>query len=317
MKSSLSRRQFLTTLGLSAVTAPVFPMITNSFRVDTAPASRKVHIFSKHLQWLDYNAMATFVAECGFDGADITVRPGGHVEPTRVQEDLPRVVEAMKKSGKEVTMITTAILSADEAEAEPVIRTAAGLGIQLYRLGWYPYDTKQSIAENLKSIEGKLRKLASLSENYKIKGCYQNHSGNSFGSPVWDLARVLHAINSPWVGCQYDVRHAVVEGANSWSLGFDYIKPYINSLDVKDFQWAIQNGKWTAENVPLGNGAVDFNEYFRKIGSIPATVPVSLHMEYPLGGAENGSRTITVSRDEVRAAMMRDLKFIRERVSVG
>jgi sugar phosphate isomerase/epimerase len=314
VKSPVSRRQFFSTLGFSFAAAPLLSLDRNLFPEVPARPARKIHIFSKHLQWLDYEPMAAFVSECGFDGADITVRIGGHVEPHRVKDDLPRAVEAMKKAGKQVEMITTSILSADEPNTEAIIRTAGSLGIQLYRMGWYPYDTAKSISENLRTIEESFRALIALNEKYKIRGSYQNHSGNSFGSPVWDLARLLHALDSPWIGCQYDIRHATVEGANSWTLGFEYVKPYINSVDVKDFRWKTENGKWVPENVPLGQGAIDFDEYARRMRSVPASIPICLHMEYPLGGAENGSREITMSRDEIKSAMVRDLKFIRERM---
>jgi hypothetical protein len=51
-------------------------------------------VFSKCLQWLDYPGMAGITAEAGFDGVDLTVRAGGHVLPERVEEDLPKAVEA-------------------------------------------------------------------------------------------------------------------------------------------------------------------------------------------------------------------------------
>src|SRR4030042_5508361 len=54
------------------------------------PEAFKISIFSKHLQWLYYKKMAHVVNEIGFDGADLTVRPGGHVVPDRGEEDLPK-----------------------------------------------------------------------------------------------------------------------------------------------------------------------------------------------------------------------------------
>jgi len=38
--------------------------------------------------------------------------------------------------------------------------------------------------------------------------------------------------------------------------------------------------------------------------------PLQLHFEYPLGGAEEGKSNVT-NRDEVYAAMSRDLKRLR------
>src|SRR5215510_2793905 len=135
----MKRREFvqkgmLSTLLLASANARSFSS------VKSADDKRKIYIFSKHLHWLDYQPMADFVADCGFDGADVTVRKDGHVEPERVQDVLPRVVEALKKNGKEVRMITTGILKPDEPATENIIKTAAGRGVRLYRVGWYDYN---------------------------------------------------------------------------------------------------------------------------------------------------------------------------------
>ena len=112
-------------------------------------------------------------------------------------------------------------------------------------------------------IHGKLEKLAKLNEKYSISGEYQNHSGDYgsgiyFGAPIWDLAAALKRINSPFLGSQYDIYHATVEGANTWPVGLKLISPYIRSIDIKDFYWSKKDGKWISETVPLGEGMVDF-----------------------------------------------------------
>lgn len=69
----------------------------------------KICIFSKQLQWMDYQEMAAAVADMGYDGINITVRTGGHVSPERVAEDLPKAVEAANKAGIKVLLISTEI----------------------------------------------------------------------------------------------------------------------------------------------------------------------------------------------------------------
>ena len=39
--------------------------------------------------------------------------------------------------------------------------------------------------------------------------------------------------------------------------------------------------------------------------------PLQVHYEYPLGGANNGERTLTLPREEVFAAMKKDLSRVR------
>src|SRR6185437_11041776 len=56
------------------------------FRASASVAKRslKVAAFSKHLQFLEGPELAQTAAGLGFDGIDITVRAGGHIEPAEV-----------------------------------------------------------------------------------------------------------------------------------------------------------------------------------------------------------------------------------------
>jgi L-ribulose-5-phosphate 3-epimerase len=271
----------------------------------------KISIFSKHLHWLNYSEMAKVASEMGFDGVDLTVRPEGHVLPEHVEEDLPKAVAAIKNAGLNVYMITTAIKSADDPTTERILKTASLLGIRHYRMGYFSYEEKLTIEENLKTIKGQLNKLALLNKKYSIHGEYQNHSGMYFGAPIWDLHSVLHQINSPWIGSQYDVCHATVEGANTWPIGFKLVKPFIKSIPIKDFQWMNRQGEWQVEYVPLGEGMVNFKEYFKLMKQYNINVPISIHYEYPLGGAEHGAKTITINKNDVIAAMRKDLVTVK------
>lgn len=272
----------------------------------------KISIFSKNLHWLDYRAMADVVAELGFDGVDLTVRPDGHVSPEKVVEDLPRAVEALKKRGVNVYMITTAINKADDPFTEPILKTAGSLGIPYYRMGWITYNEKVSLEENLKELQGRLSKLAALNTKYNIHGGYQNHSGANFGSPVWDLWMILKDLDPRWIGSQYDLLHATVEGANSWPLGFKLLRSHVKTIDIKDFRWAKTNGKWSPEKTPLGEGMVDFKKFFSLVKEYNIAVPLSIHYEYPLGGAENGAKVLAMKKEEVLAAMKKDLQTLRK-----
>src|SRR5882762_10410622 len=192
-----SRRDFiaktaLATTGISAAlnslaNADHRNATSESARMTEAPGAFTINIFSKHLHWLDYSAMASAVAGMGFEGIDLTVRPEGHVLPERVSEDLPKAVEIIRKAGLNVYMITTAIASADDPFAESILKTASSLGIAYYRTGWISYDDKMSMVDNLKRIQNQLMQLTALNKKHAIRGQYQNHSGANFGSSIWDL----------------------------------------------------------------------------------------------------------------------------------
>ncbi len=288
-----------------------------SFAGSAVTDAFKICIFSKHLQWLDYQGMAKALADMGFDGADLTVRPGGHVLPENVEKDLPKAVETLEKQGKKVYMITTSVIDADDPVSEKVLKTASSLGIKHYRTGYLYYNDKKPVKDDVAVFQNKLTKLAALNEKYSISGEYQNHSGNYgqgvyFGAPVWDLAAALEKINSPWLGSQYDVYHATVEGANAWTVGLRLISRFIKSADIKDFSWMPQDVKTRSVTVPLGEGMVDFKTFFTLLKEYKVNVPLSMHFEYPLGGSEDGDRELTMKKEDVLAAMKKDLDTLKK-----
>jgi hypothetical protein len=60
---------------------------------------------------------------------------------------------------------------------------------------------------------------------------------------------------------------------------------------------------------------VHFPEFFGMLAETPFAGPVQIHYEYPLGGASNGARTLTMPRAEVLAAMKKDLGMIRSHMA--
>ncbi len=270
----------------------------------------RVYVFSKHLQFLNYRDMSEATADLGFDGLDLTVRPGGHVEPARAEEDLPKAVEAMSAHGLDPKMFVSRITNVDDKDGIQSLKTAARLGFGYYRTGYYKPDKDGGLRENLTRSVAEFRKLAAFNKKKGLHGAYQNHSGQSIGSYVTDIVEMLEGLDSRWAGCHYDIRHATVEGGTAWPLGLRYLKSHIKTVPIKDFRWIKSDRKWKVENVPLGQGMVDFDRYFKLLRSYDIRPLVSLHLEYDLGGADHGHREITIPQKEVFAAMKRDLTLL-------
>ena len=271
-----------------------------------------VFLFSKHLQFLNYADMAEVTAEHGFEGLDLTVRPTGHVEPERAQDDLPRAAEAMKSNGLKLDMLVSRVTNVDDTVGIQSLKTASALGFKSYRMGYYKPDASGTLRENLSRIRSHMTELAAFNKKYGLHGAYQNHAGQHMGSFVTDLADLLDGLDPRWSGSQYDIRHATVDAGASWPLGLRYLKDHIKTIAIKDFIWAQVGGQWKVINVPLGEGMVDFDRFFKLLRSYGIRPSVSLHLEYDLGGADKGSRTLTIPKRDVYAAMKRDLKRFHE-----
>lgn len=274
---------------------------------------RPVHAFTKVLQFMSYPEMAELLASVGFAGADLTVREGGQVLPQNVEKDLPAAVKALRQAGVDSHMITTNVIDAGEKYTRPILKTMAGLGIRFYRTGYLDYDPSKSIPQNLDSHKRMFEKLEKVNREYGVHGGYQNHSGRRVGGPVWDLHTLLKDRDPEYLGVQYDIRHATVEGAVSWPLGLKLLGPWIRTLDIKDFIWEKDGQEqWKIKNVPLGEGMVNFREFFSIYKSFNIEAPVSIHYEYDLGGAEHGNLNPSMDAKEIAVRLKKDLDYLDE-----
>ena len=144
-------------------------------------ASRwKVIAFSKPFTTLSFDDTADLVADVGWDGIECPVRKASsHIQPDRVEDDLPKMVEALKKRGREVSLITRPTSTASIAGGA---RPADG------RQGGHPqvpsgairYAADRSIPDQLEDIKVRLRDLAQLNKTVGIQGGIQNHSGQDY-----------------------------------------------------------------------------------------------------------------------------------------
>ena len=307
-----TRRTFLKNTSLTALASPILTSPFNIFSGIRNHDELEVHLFSKHLQFLDIKSAAQKAAEIGFKGLDLTVRPKGHVLPENVLKDLPMAIRDIKASGITCDLMTTAVADVENTADVNVVETAAKLGVKYYRCDWFKYKEALSLEESLDYYTDKVRALGDLNEENNIIGCYQNHSGLKVGASVWEVKKILDTVNPQFFGAQYDIRHAVAEGGRSWSNGVKLLKDHIKTIVLKDFVWGKVEGKWKIVNVPIGEGMVDFDAYFKLLKSLELKPPVSLHLEYPLGGAEKGKSEITVDQAVVFDAMKQDLSRVQE-----
>ena len=307
----MKRRVFIQQTSGAALFASIAP--TSSLLGCHSVVSGKtkhICIFSKHLQWLGYRDMAVLASEMGFTGIDLTVRNRGHVLPENVRRDLPLAVEQIRSTGLDVPMITTGITDPDDPVTQDILEAAGKLGIKLYRPGWYRYVKGIKVGEQLDHAKKQLGKLQHMNEANNIAASYQNHSGNFIGSSGWDLLKIIDNLDPKWIGVQFDIRHAMVEGPESWPFILELLAPYINSLDIKDYTWEHKK-EFRVKNVPLGKGLVQFDDFLQKLGDLQIHADFSIHCEYPLGGAEHGKSELTITKEAFVEQVGSDLNYFK------
>lgn len=307
----ISRRSFTNTL-LTAGAALPFTGISNPVIGSMQPAPLKLNLFSKGMEWMDYDAFTDTVVASGYNGIDLTVREGGHVLPENVERDLPKLVEMAHKKQLEVPMMVSSITSADDPLTERVLKTASQLGIRHYRMGYFRYDSKQNIPDYLEECTRKLQRLAEINQKYGIQAGSQNHHGAYIGAPVLDLWQLIKPVDTRYVSLQYDTAHAQVEGVFSWPLTLRIIKDRIGSLALKDYQWELVDRKLRVSPVPIGEGSVNFNTYFQLLRTETILAPFTLHVEYPMLTEADKKLSISEKMKKIVPILKRDADKIRE-----
>jgi sugar phosphate isomerase/epimerase len=270
-------------------------------------------VFSKHLAGPPLAEVARRLRAMDISAIDLTVRPGGHVEPAQVEEALPQAAEILAREGVRIGQLTTNITDAHEKKTEPILRTAAKLGIGFYKLGYYSYGGFGTLRQQREEIAAKMVDLAALNQEIGIQAGYHNHSHNFVGASLWDIDYVLKEVPPSAIGLYFDPAHATIEGGSKgWELGMDLLKERIVMLAVKDFEWVENKGyaggrRFKVQFCPMDIGTVRWPEVLAHLHALDYTGPISLHSEY------QGSHSWRdLSTDEVFAQTEVDATLFRQ-----
>jgi sugar phosphate isomerase/epimerase len=279
----------------AAVALAAAPSVIAATSDPGASSKNRYCAFVKYLGELKYDELAERIAELGFGGVEVTFRTkDGYVKPKDSVKEVPRLKKALEKQGLGITIATTDFLSADQEYVEDTLRALVDSDVQRYRVGFYRYDLKQPIVDQITAIKPKLASLAELNRKLGISGMYQNHSGaDMFGATIWDLYYLLRDHPPEELCCVYDLRHATVEAGEAWPMLYQVMKPHITAYSVKDFKWGSRR---KSVHVPLGQGMVD-PEFYKALAKSDYTGPISVHVEYVKESAGADAQLAAIKRD--------------------
>lgn len=278
----INRRHFLTRT--AAVTAAAALGTRASLGRQPAPqAGWPIAIFEKVFEGLDYDELADAIAKIGADGVEATIRPGGHIEPERAAEEVPKMAAAMQQRGKRIIIAATGVANVDQPHTRPLLSTLKEAGITHYRMAHYQFEYDQPLKPQLANFSAMVRELAALNQELGIQGLYQNHSGGNqrrgyVGALGWDAAVMLDGVNPDALGLAFDTRHLCKDTGSSWRTAVAVCKPHIRSIYVKDGIWYGPRGD-QYKDVPLDTGFVN-DEVFDTIRAGLAPMPLCIHMEH-------------------------------------
>lgn len=238
-------------------------------------------LFTKHLKTvggLDLDEAVARATGWGFDGLDLTVREGGYVDPDAVETELPAALELCVEHSLSVPMITTRITEVDE-RARRVFEAADEVGVEVLKLGYWPYDGLGSLDDCASAMAEDLAALDSFSADYDVTPAVHVHAGGMVSASGVLLAALLADLER--VAAYPDLGHLSREGGEAgWRIALERLAPLAAVVGCKSYGWTRGEGGWTRDPVPLGDGLVDWAAALSHLADAGFSGPLSLHAEY-------------------------------------
>jgi sugar phosphate isomerase/epimerase len=264
-----------------------------------------VCLYSKQLAKVEYDNLGKVLRDLGFDGADLSVEPGGHVLPENAQADLVRAVLAVTDVGLDVPVFTTSITSPGDPNIRLILGIGNFLGVPIFRPGVWRYNGATGIEARLVQAQNEIAGLTALGRSAAMAMGLRNVAGDNVGSAVWDTNLTIRSLDPQWVGYDFDPGSAAAAGGvDGWWLAMRLALPRLKMVTLNDFTWTKDaGGAWKATPCPLGEGMVDWPKFFAALARARFTGPLSIEVAYrPAKEIE---------------AIGRDLEFVRKQVAAA
>jgi L-ribulose-5-phosphate 3-epimerase len=260
--------------------------------------------YSQNLARVPYPQLGDIAAQIGYEGVDLTVMIGGHVDPRITNVDLVRAFEAVRGAGLEVPMISTNITSTADPTCYAVLYLTGHSQVPLFRLGYWPYGVNP-IEPRLAQVRQELQQILALAQRCEIAAMIPNRAGGFVGQAVWDAQEVIAGIDPRMVGYYFDPAEATAEGgAGGWQVALQLALPRLKALSLQDFYWKKDGNEWKMQKCALGDGMVDWDKFFSLVAAARFTGPISIHMEYgPQDALGAMAKDLEFARTHLRKAM--------------
>lgn len=265
-------------------------------------------VYSQNLIQVPYPELGMIAQQIGYDGVDLTVFNGGHVDPKITNVDMVRAIESIRGAGLDVPMISTNLTGVSDQSIYGILAITGHTQVHLYRTGFWPWTTPQNpvpdIPRRMAQVRGELNSLMLIGRGYQMAAMFPNRAGGFVGGSTWDAQAIIGDMDPQWIGYYFDPSQATAEGAVSgWEIALRLALPRLKAVAVQDFTWAKSGGAMKMQMCPMGQGVVDWPAFFRILAEAKFTGPISIHQEY--------------TAPDALGAMNKDLEFVRKQVQTA
>lgn len=241
-----------------------------------------VCVYSGCFAKIPFPALPDIVGMMGFEGVDLTVMQGGHVDPSKYMVQLDRAFQVFLDAGLEVPMVTTNFISASQPFAYAILYVSGQLGAKFCRMGaWPPPIAGEANGQNaaLRAVmmRNDLNQLATTSIRCNITSLIANHAGSYPGRSIPETEAMLGNTSRFAIGYCFDPAQAVMESgaANGWESELQAALPRLGAVSLSDVALQPQ-----PKLCPLGEGVIDWKKFFSMLAAARFRGPISLRMDY-------------------------------------
>jgi L-ribulose-5-phosphate 3-epimerase len=302
---ALTRRQLVSGMAAASLAAGQ-DQPPGQFRRQNGPKPRStppVCLFSDQIAKIGYDELGGILKMLGFDGCDLAVQPGGHIPPEHADLDFMRAIEAMNGSGVDVYMISTTFTS----PADPTLRLAmqwgGEMGVPFFRPGHWKY-TAAEIEARMVEVQRDIAGLANIARATGISVGIHNATADFVGGALWDTNMIIRGMEPRLVGYDFDTGYAAAQGgAAGFTTLLRMALPRLKMVCARDCYWSKDGGSWKLTECPLGEGMVDWTQFFAMLAKARFSGPLSLQIGYP-------------AKDEL-SAIKKDLAFLKKQLAAA
>jgi sugar phosphate isomerase/epimerase len=258
--------------------------------------------YSGNLAKVFYPQLGLIAQQIGYEGIELTVMNGGHVNPGATNVDLVRAIESVRGASLEVPMIATTIAGPSDPTAYPILAITGRTDVHLYRMGAWAWGADPNPQRRIVEFRANLANLLQLGRQCEMVAMFPNHAAvggqNFIGSVIWDVHPVISDLDPALIGYYFDPSQT-----QDWEIALRLVLPRLKAVGIQDVIWDKVGATWVRKACPLGEGIVDWPLFFHILAQANFTGPVSIHLDYPA--------------PDPLGAMTKDLEFVRKEIAAA
>ncbi|MFT4011487.1 MAG: sugar phosphate isomerase/epimerase [Nocardioidaceae bacterium] len=251
-------------------------------------------VFTKPWADLPAGELGALVADMGFSGAELAVRPGAHVTPATARAQLPRYVNELRRSDVEVVSIASTVEESSFAACAeagvPLIRIMAPLVSEGYRA-------------SVEGLRRTLKDVADMSARYGVGVGVQPHFG-PFVSTVVGVLDVLRDLPTADFSLIWDAAHDALTGEDPRST-LPLARERLSVVNLKNAHYRRSPDRrsdgWSSYTPWFGQATTGMADWARVLATLDLmgwTGPLCLSAQY--------SEAVGPRAPEIAARLVRD-----------